>query len=218
MIKSLLINYLVFSSLSYPSDAIYTCLLLPILLLITRKRFFKYGVNVLCGVIIVVSSLMFIKRDVLAWRIRNELFDYNDKNYKAFLQNERKSLLLFPELEDMLLKRVPMSQLTNYSDFVIECAAICPNTESFCRAGDTFALMGETASALQYYERASLMVPSRLTPRYKAFCLLLKNGQKEEAKAKGDEILSMDLKIRSSEVIRIRNEVESAMRTFNLND
>lgn len=215
ILNSLLVNYLVFSFLSYPSDAIYTCLLLPLLILISRKRIFHYGVNIICGIFIIISSIMFIKRDVLALKIRTELFDYNEKDYDTFIQKERTSLALFPEIEDMLLKRVPDGHLTRFFDFVMECAELCPNSESFCRAGDVLAKKGEMTSALEYYEQASQMVPSRLFPRYRAFCLLLETGQTEKAKAKGYEILSIDLKKRSSEVIRIRNEVEQAMLVFN---
>ena len=79
IVKSLLVNYLVFSSFSYPTDAIYTCLLFPILILLSRKGFLGPYVNILCGAIIVVATLLFIKRDTLERKIRNECFLYQEQ-------------------------------------------------------------------------------------------------------------------------------------------
>lgn len=218
IVKSLLVNYLVFSSFSYPTDAIYTCLLFPILTLLSRKGFLGPYVNILCGAIIVVATLLFIKRDTLERKIRNECFLYQEQRVDKLLHDEKEGLSLFPELRELILARIPTDHLTRYSDYILESARQCPNSESICRAGDVMAMQGDVRAALSYYDEASRMVPSRLTPRYKAFCLLLKNEQIEEAKAKGKEILSMDLKIRSSEVIQIRNKVKKAMMEFNLMD
>lgn len=216
--KSLLVNHLVFSFFSYPTDSIYTCLLFPFLILISRKRVFGTCVNILCGAIVVVATVLFIKRDTLERKICNECFHYQEQRFDKLFHEDPSGLSLFPELRELIVERIPTEHLTRHSVYVLESARQCPNSESFCRAGDVLAIQGEVQAALSYYEEASRMVPSRLTPRYKAFCLLLKNGQNKEAKEKGNEILSMDLKIRNREVIQIRNEVEHAMRTFNLID
>ena len=212
ILRSLLINYIVFSSFSYPSDSIYTCILLPALMIFSSKRYFARVVNCICFVIIIVSLAVFIKRESLIKDVHRLIVATELREKDDIIHQQKFALHMFPEYTDLLLEGVHRNDLSHYCDLVIDCAANCPNTVSYCRAGDVVAECGDVGRAIHYYDSAANMVPRRIIPKYKAFCALMECGQYERAKECGLQIIEMDLKVKSSEAIVLINDVREKMK------
>ncbi len=216
IIKSLLVNYLVFSFFSYPSAELYTGLLFPLLLILAPKKFCHRIVNILMIFTLFIAFTLYLKRDILSHQIVCGVVCSNPQ-YEMLVSEERDRFILFPELEDMLYESIPCSSNNQLRlEAVMNVALNCPNTKSYCRAGDMLVQSGESLSAVPYYEMASFMVPARYRPRYNLFNIYMDEGHYEKARELGLAIISSDMKVRSSEVLAMRTEVKRRMLENNL--
>lgn len=93
------------------------------------------------------------------------------------------------------------------SRIISKALSIAPHSDLCVYLGDLCVDGGKYLLAEEYYEMASNMVPALLYPKYKLFRLYEETGQIMKAKKLGMEILSMDIKIVNSLVLKIKNEV-----------
>lgn len=217
VLNSLLINYLVFAFFSFPSETVYTSLLFPGFILLSSKRWLPVITDLFCVLIIVSSCVLFERREILYSNIQDICYNSDENNRVNFLREKSDDFIQFPEYRDILLSRLSQSALTDNYDLVLECANSCPNTESYCRAGDVCAMRGDLISALNYYDGAAAMVPHRIIPKYKAFCLLIDLGMFEKASERGIQLLSMNIKIKGSTAILLMKDVEDKLKLIQTN-
>lgn len=74
--------------------------------------------------------------------------------------------------------------------------------------GENYQQLNKPELAEEYYNRASLMCPSRFLPLYKLFHLYKENGQKEQALAMAETVINKPVKIETADIRMIKREMQ----------
>jgi O-antigen ligase len=93
-------------------------------------------------------------------------------------------------------------------DILILASKYYPNTIVYTALGDCYKKLGQTSNAEQAYLHAWHMNPSRLYPKYLLAKLYDETGQKTKAIEVAKELLEKDIKIESTAIEEIRDEME----------
>ena len=84
-----------------------------------------------------------------------------------------------------------------------------PTVEMFCDLGVAYAQTGNFEGAEDCFKMAMDMIPSRMLPRYRLFCLYRDKGQYVEAFDIAGQVLKQKVKVVNSLVLDIRREVKA---------
>ena len=213
--KAGLVVFIVFSMFSYPSSVFSLFLILPVLLAgasnEVKQRYFplKYIlVPALCCFIIAgIKELLFYQHI-----IRTQKSIKYREDYKPLISTE-------DHLEKLMSEPLFNAQYTYLTLYKYKIEVneeiihlINPSCDVYCDIGDTFYKKGDFNSAKYYYEIASYMIPSRITPNYSLWKLHLEMDNIEAAKEIAHKIILQELKVQNTSAIRIKQEVK---RWFN---
>lgn len=86
-----------------------------------------------------------------------------------------------------------------------------PNYEKTCNEGEEYLESGDYDEAENRFLLAMDMIPSRLYAPYRLFKMYVEYGEKEKARAIGEKILSMRVKVFGNTTIQVREEVRKWM-------
>jgi O-antigen ligase len=79
--------------------------------------------------------------------------------------------------------------------------------EMYCDKGNACADVGDYTAAEHYYKTAALMIPTRLTPNYLLWKMVLSRGDTLRAMEIGNAMLSQPLKVENTYTLRAKAEV-----------
>lgn len=97
-----------------------------------------------------------------------------------------------------------------------ESLELMSNYDTVLFMAEQESLCGDADKAEEHYLLASRMCPVRFLPLYGLFCLYEEQGRFEEMKTVGQRILNKKIKVKSSDVSRIRLAVRQKMLMNNL--
>jgi len=147
-----------------------------------------------------------------AWSDWKNAFDlYNMGLYKDCLDDYKKAYPVLKTNGDFLTnygKALSMAEKHPEAVIVLHQAAKhYPNTVVYTALGDSYKKLGQTAQAEQAYLHAWHMDPSRFYPKYLLAKLYDETGQHEKAAATAKELLAKEVKIESSAIKEIQEEM-----------
>lgn len=85
-------------------------------------------------------------------------------------------------------------------------ARLKPSSRLLCDLGDCYRHAGNRHAAEASYLSASRMVPARILPHYRLFCLYRDEGMEAEAAAQAERMLTMPVKVVNTSVLRYRHQ------------
>lgn len=210
IVKGALIVLSTFSIFSYPGDILPLLLLFPILIgLIESRQCFSFGFSrrymKALQFVFIIGGFVCLKTMLFYGRVSSQT--------KKIMIGDS-SILLKQEIVTQLLPNATFATFYAHcldqknemiSDTLI--AYLPPTCENFCYLGD-FYLKGKLYDeAEDYYRKASYMVPTRLTPNYKLWCLYLLTGDTIKAVRKAKDIQKQKMKIENSLTFKIKSEI-----------
>ena len=98
------------------------------------------------------------------------------------------------------------------SDILNRTSFLCPDSEIYCMLGDENMEKGNFDKSETYYRKASNMVPSKITPRYKLFRLYISRGDTILAVSLGRIVLSLKPKVESTKTLRMKGEIKDFLQ------
>ncbi len=98
---------------------------------------------------------------------------------------------------------------------LLQASRYYPNTVVYTALGDCYKGLGQTANAEQAYLHAWHMNPSRFYPKYLLAKMYDESGQKVKAVEIARELLSKDIKIESTAIREIRDEMKRIIEKSN---
>ena len=84
-----------------------------------------------------------------------------------------------------------------------------------CLLGSLYCHLGKDEEAIKHYYQASMMCPSRFVPLYELFYLYKERGDKPQMKKLAEEIIGKTIKVESSIVLKIREEIQAEYLVMN---
>jgi len=216
LFKALLISYLSFSLFSFPFANLYTWSLFPISLFILKKKIFSKVINFICILCLIGGLLFFSEEHKLQKQIEYQYINGFDDEWLLSMLNCSNFFLFYPALTDMILQCDSFQNNRFYEKFVDKAVLFMPSTDSYCRKAELLIRKNRHREAIPYLNKAQNMVPQKLRPRYMEFLIYYENGDMPNAIRKGNEILSLDYKIESSNAILILDDVKSKMASIEL--
>lgn len=226
IIKAVLVSWSIFAMFSYPFSQAPFFIIFWMCCLVLEDRstmLYRTFVNGIFLLVLFIGTVWFILGRSLDGKI-DRLFDsygqYSDN--EVLFQQDSWMMNCFPLIQgryvafcEMYSNAFPMvkdSTATLRETTILNSTKVLPLFGVYCAAGDILDRRFRYDDAIAFYEKSSSMIPLRLYPRYKIFLIMLKRGNYEDARRIGTEILSMPIKIRSSEAIRILTDVEHRCR------
>lgn len=214
VLKGMLLTYLIFSMFSFPLSNLYTWTALFALLLALKKKVAAKAVNIFSVTAIAAGLFYFFVEDHCERAIEDlHLHGYDEETIQKMCMSPC-LLAIYPTLGDMLLHVDGIESNGCYGPLVDAVSHRIPNTDVYCKKGDILLSEHNMNQALAYYWYASYMVPLKLTPKYRMFCLYVEVGDFENATQVGREILDGKIKVHSSEAVLIRENVRKQMKQF----
>jgi O-antigen ligase len=227
-----LISLVIFSFFSYPSEII------PVLLLGTfcvavianhKTIIFKsVAVTSKARLAILTSAAITIavslqwsnknidKKSVAAWKKANDLYQIGDYKLSLFFYEKgyplNKTNGLFLSNYAKALSICGQYKLSN--KISVESSLYLTDNITFLTLGDNFNALGDFRMAETCYQKACLMVPSRLYPKYCLAKLYFKTNQKEKALSMANKILATNSKIKSTAEMEIKREMKTLLQHY----
>lgn len=219
-----LTSWITFSMFSYSSQVLLLWLLLPLFL-----GGIKYQKKVCFSIrnkfriidwIIAFSCLIFVIHNGY---IYYQLKENVKKLYTSSYQDVHKARI-YIEMHQRELKSIPhlfdiytQYSFRNNSDYaqiqsLEQAAIIIPNSELFCDLGDAYKELNQIDKAIEFYTLSSNMVPHRLLPNYKLFCLYNDIGDTIRMKKIGRKALNMHIKVQSTKTLRMLGDIKRILR------
>ena len=84
---------------------------------------------------------------------------------------------------------------------------VIPTSELMCDLGDVYLHEQQTDKAIQYYQLAHWMIPNRIIPLYKLYCLYKEVGDHERMSEYKKKILSTQSKVENTHTLKIKKEL-----------
>lgn len=135
--------------------------------------------------------------------------------YEASVRDYQKVFPILKNNGDFLLnygKGLTMAEKHKEAIEILEYAKKeYPNTILYTSLGDSFKAMGENHNAEQAYLHAWQMIPSRFYPKYLLAKLYNESEQTEKAIQVANELLSKEIKIHSTAIEEIKEEMRQIL-------
>jgi O-antigen ligase len=231
--RAVIISIMVFGLFSYPLQILPIKICLAVALAIAANTFSrKMNLNLIESIHFTNSFRLFIKSIISVGlmglllvaflhiqQVKNayanwkNAFDlYNFGIYDDCLEDYEKGYPILKNNGDFLTnygKALSMAEKHSEAVGVLEQAAkYYPNTIVYSALGDSYKKLGQTNQAEQAYLHAWQMNPSRFYPKYLLAKLYDETGQHEKAVAIAKELLSKEIKIESTAVKEIQEEMK----------
>lgn len=212
ILRSGLILFIIFGMFSYPSKVHSTmiCFLL-ILLLVSYSSFKNSRYRIL-----IISPLIFI----LLWNITYRVIEFHtmetmSESMHSPSDRQMQILTFFPELMDSYARYAFIHLPASESLPILEKSKrIVPNPWLLCDLAELKKRQNHLQSAEELYRQASWMIPHLITPKYYLFKLYLETNQHDKAVIIGKEIISRQLKIRSTDALRMQYDVQQELNSL----
>ncbi|WP_416980340.1 tetratricopeptide repeat protein [Alistipes ihumii] len=75
--------------------------------------------------------------------------------------------------------------------------------------GNACYRLGKFSRAVEYYEKAHRMIPTRIAPLYRIFTIYRSEGCNAEAQEKAHQIIDLPVKISNSETLRAKSQAKT---------
>jgi O-antigen polymerase len=231
--RSVILSIVVFGLFSYPLQILPIQICLVIALAISAGELGLKGQENLLQPIYFSKPLQFALRSIFLvgglgflWLATNKLqqvktayidwknsFDtYNMGIYDDCLTDYEKAYPILKTNGDFLTnygKALSMAEKHNKAIEVLQQAVkYYPNTIVYTSLGDSYKKISQNTDAEQAYIHAFKMNPSRFYPKYLLAKLYDETGQKEKALQIAEELLEKDVKIESTAVQEIKDEMK----------
>ena len=168
--------------------------------------------SVICFVLLQQTTVNVAKIQIAYTNWKNAFDLYNYNLYDDCLEEYKKAYPVLKTNGDFLTnygKALSMADKHSEAIYVLKQAAIhYPNTVVYTALGDSHKKLGQTASAEQAYLHAWYMNPTRFYPKYLLAKLYNESGQKEKAMQMAKELLQKEVKIESTAIHEIREEMK----------
>ena len=92
-----------------------------------------------------------------------------------------------------------------------QASTIIPSSELYCDLGDVYKEQKQIDKAMECYILAKNMLPNRLLPQYKLFCLYREQRDSIKMYKIGQEALLTEIKITSTKALRIKKEIKRSL-------
>lgn len=220
---SMLVSWITFSIFSYSSKVLLLWLLLPLILggmQYENSRSFFVGYKYrLVEWIMGLLCLFFVTWNGYAyWHLRENIkklyasSTIEREDAKVYIEQHQKELHSVPRLFDIYAQYICQKGSTIKKIQVLEEATIIiPNSELFCDLGDVYKELGQLDKAVECYILAGNMVPNRLLPNYKLFCLYHEIRDTIRMKEVGSKALNLSIKLESTRTLRMRGEIQQIL-------
>lgn len=217
IVKGGLITLLTFSMFSYPFEILPMLLFFPILMGLSKsecnysncfkKKSIK-GLQLICligGGICLNTTCFYVN---LSLHMKNIL--HNDSN------------LIFKQ--EIITRLLPNVKFTHFLAYYIKLNAIDfnesfinylpPTCETYCFYGDYYKEKGLYKHAEFYYQTASNMIPTRITPHYKLWKLYVSQNNIIIAIREAQYILQQELKVENSFTLKVKAEIRTFLKNI----
>lgn len=214
------IALMVFSMFSYPSYVLLLMLLFPVLLggIVCRRemRLFstlacKYAWWGVCGFTACLLGKGYYTFYLLEKNVE-KLYSSSSSDMvsaEKYIEMHYDDLKAIPGFLDLYAQYCYKTFPVPESLPVLKDAAIIvPTSELFCDLGNLYKDAGDMKRAVECYSLASYMTPNRLLPKYELFVLYQEIGDTLLARQIGETILSMVVKVESTETLKIKGGVK----------
>ena len=188
----------------------------------TNSGFFIYTARILFSCLIFLlafAGFIFIKTHTNAFRDWNSAYQlYQLGAYDACLEDYEKAYPVLKNNGDFLTnygKALSMAEKhAEAIDILQQAEKYYPNTVVYTALGDSYKKLNKTKQAEQAYLHAWYMNPSRFYPKYLLAKLYDESGQKEKAIAMAEELLNKEIKIQSTAIKEIRDEMNEIITKY----
>lgn len=161
------------------------------------------------------GQLLSIQKAYTHWKNAFDLYNYGV--YDDCLNDYKNAFPILNTNGDFLTnygKALSMAGKQNDAVELLQQAIIFyPNIVVYTALGDSYKMLREPKKAEQAYMYAWYMNPSRFYPKYLLAKLYDENGQKAEAKEIAKELLEKDIKIESTAIKEIQEEMKKIMKS-----
>ena len=230
--RSGILAILIFSLFSYPGNILPIKLNFVLLLaltpsqirpIMTGKAFVNLkhiGVRINLAIFIIVLLVLsypFFKKWHQAhidWQ--TAYYTYQVGAYESSLEDFEKALPLLTNNGTFLVnygKALSMAEKHKEAVDVLNNAQnYLSNTIVFTAMGDSYKALGQNTKAEESYYHAWHMIPSRFYPKYLLAKLYDETGQRKKALEIASELLNKDIKIQSTAIEEIKNEMKTILK------
>jgi len=231
--KAGLLSLAVFAFFSYPSEILPILVTAVILLAIaaqesaTKKgilkinlaglgiRLFKtmkvvFPVISIALLIIIYSPIKNLHKAYCNWDEAYLLYNYED--YKSSIDSYKcASKELFSDGEFLIMYGKALAMAAEYKtgiEILQQAKKYQTNTILYTTLGDCYKNLSEYKNAEAAYMKAHYMIPNRFYPKYLLAKMYQESGQIEKAKSTAKELLSKPVKVESTAIMEIRDEMK----------
>ena len=149
---------------------------------------------------------------------RNAYILYQVAAYDACLNDYRKAYSLLRKDGDFLVNYGKALSMAGKHEKAIEilneAQDYLSNTIVYTALGDSYKALGQYKKAEQAYLHAWYMIPSRFYPKYLLAKLYNETGQQAEAVAIAKELLNKEVKIESTAIEEIKEEMREIISQY----
>ena len=218
------VSLLTFSMFSYPSQVLLLWLLAPILLggMLFKKNVMHLSIGPnfrLIGYILGIACLALVAQNGYGYySLRKKVKSMNTASSQekieaeVYLERHLAKLQSVPRLFNIYAQYYYQNTLPFESVHILEKAVtIIPSCELYCDLGDVYKELNQKNKAIASYLLASDMLPNRLLPKYKLFCLYREEGDTIQMRKIGFEALGIDVKVISTKTLRMKGEIKRTL-------
>ncbi len=217
-------SWLTFSMFSYPSHVLLLWLLVPFLLggiQCRKNRCVSVGYKFqIVECMIIIICLFFIIRYgcdyyLLKNNIRKLCFSSTKTTEEAtdYVERHRLELQSIPHLFDIYAQYCYKNYPASKRIIILKQATtIVPTSDLYCDLGDTYKELNQIDKAIESYILASNMVPHRILPNYKLFCLYREVGDTVQMLRTGLKALNTEVKVESTKTLRMKGDIKKTLK------
>lgn len=216
--------FITFSIFSYPSQTFLLWILFPFLLggikerkeIVCRlpfKKYIIYGACIICLYFYFHGCYRYYRLSFYMEELYRNLQPEYDSDANRYLCLHKKDLASIPHLLDLYAQyschRFSASKNVDIQRYT---ASIIPTSEIWCDIGDLYVSCHQTKEAIESYKMSAEMIPSRITPKYKLAMLYYEMGDMLRFRLVGEDILNMEIKIKSTGVLKMVTEIKQRLQ------
>lgn len=205
LLFSITVVVMVVGAFSYPFSEPFIWIVVGLIImsaLLSRNRIANVLVPIICTIAISMSVPRFL----------------DERHWKIIMQESLvgKTEYMLPEYEELYAKLCDNGQfMYNYGaelhysghyqkslEILRECSAMLNDYDVQMLLADCYKNLGNVPNAIDSYNYASCMVPSKFLPLYNIMHLYMDNGDTLNAIATANKILAKDIKVERSKVVQ----------------
>ena len=215
------VSLLTFSMFSYPFNVLLLWLLGSLLLggiqyqkniyALTKYKFQSSWIIIVCLVLSIKGGHDYYNLKLNVRKLYSESLQKR-KVAEAYIERCQVCLQSTPPLLDVYAQYSFLQLPATKSLLILKQAStIIPSSELYCDLGDVYKEQKQIDKAMECYILAKNMLPNRLLPKYKLFCLYREQRDSIKMYKIGQEALLTEIKITSTKALRIKKEIKRSL-------